>query len=122
MIVLNVLIEHAIYALNRPFSYAYEGKENPQIGERIQVPFHGSLLVGYITEINETNKSKEEYEKEIGYKISFANKLLDDAPLLNEELRTLANEVSKYYMAPLISVYQAMLPPSLKPTSAKSKL
>lgn len=121
MIVLNVLIEHAIYALNRPFSYVYEGKETPQIGERIQVPFHGSLLVGYITEINETNMTKEEYEKEIGYKISFANKLLDDAPLLNEELRTLANEVSKYYMAPLISVYQAMLPPSLKPTSASLK-
>ncbi|MCH5171959.1 MAG: primosomal protein N' [Erysipelotrichales bacterium] len=121
MIILNVLIEHAAYAINRPFSYVYEGEMSPKVGERVQVSFHNSQVVGYIIGIEETNKSKEEYEEELGYQILVADKLLDSEPILTEELRIVANEVSKYYLSPLISVYQAMLPPSLKPTSSAIK-
>lgn len=118
MIIINVLVEHAAYALNRPFSYVYKGKDKPLVGERVQVPFHNSLIVGYISAVIETNKTKEEYEKELGYVISETDKLLDKEPILTNELRQLAQVVSSYYLAPLISVYQAMLPPSLKPTSS----
>ncbi|MCH5180214.1 MAG: primosomal protein N' [Erysipelotrichales bacterium] len=121
MIILNVLIEHVIYAINRPFSYVYTGKETPKVGERIQVTFHNSQVVGYITEVLEVDKTKSEYEEELGYQLFEANNLLDNEPILTSELRLVANEISKYYLAPLISVYQAMLPPSLKPTSSSMK-
>ncbi len=121
MIIINVLIEHAVYAINRPFSYAYNGVEKPQIGERVQVPFHHNTVVGYIIDLKEINISQQEYEQEIGYKILSTDKLLDNEPILTEELRQLAKEVSDYYLAPLISIYQAMLPASLKPAISSIK-
>lgn len=121
MIVLKVLIEHAAYALNRPFSYVYEGKIAPLVGARVIVPFNNKDIVGYIESIDYTNDSKEEYENKIGFSLQNTKNIIDDEPILTEELRTLASEVANYYHAPLISVYQAMLPPSLKPTTSSLK-
>lgn len=118
MIILKVLIEHAAYALNRPFSYVYKKSVVPMVGARVLVPFRNVELVGYIENVEEVSMSKEEYEKEIGYKLLEALQVIDTQPILNIELRNLAKDISEYYLSPLISVYQAMLPPSLKPTSA----
>ena len=118
MIVLKVLVEHAAYALNRPFSYVYNEKEQPCVGARVVVPFNNKDIVGYIESIEVINKAKEEYEEELGFNLNFAKNVIDKEAILTKELRDLASEVANYYHAPLISVYQAMLPPSLKPTSS----
>lgn len=121
VIVVKVLIEHPAYAINRPFSYAYNLIKTPQVGERVVVTFNNKEVVGYIVEVEKNELTQEEYEKELGYKLSSVTRLIDDEPILTGELLKLAQEVANYYLSPLISVYQAMLPPSLKPTSASLK-
>ncbi len=118
MKLLSVLIEHGISALNHPFSYIYNGKENIEPGFRVLLTFNNQQLVGYVLSVTEENKSKEEIEESLGLKINEIIDVIDTEPILNDDLINLANQISEYYLAPLISVYQAMLPKSLSPKSS----
>lgn len=115
MLILDVLIEYAASSLNRPFSYAYNGEVNVKKGIRVVVPFAGKKIIGYVVDVKTTILNIDEYQKEYGYDIKEIDSLVDYEPLFNDELNELAKEVASYYFAPLISVYQTMLPPSLKP-------
>ncbi len=121
MRLLEVLIERKVQSLNRSFTYAYLGEKNIDKGFRVLLPFNNKQIIGYVISVEASDKSKEEIEKEKGYKINFIDDVLDDKPLLNEELMNLANEISEYYLSPLIAVLQAMLPKSLKPASSSLK-
>lgn len=118
MLVLNVLVEHGAYSLNRPFSYFYNGTKSVKKGMRVPIEFNNRILVGYIVSVEETSLSCEEFEAMRGYKVKSIEDIYDDDSLLNDELMQLAEELSNRYFAPLISVLQTMLPPSLKPASA----
>ena len=118
MKLLEVLIERKVQSLNRPFSYAYFGSKEVDKGFRVLVPFANKKIVGYVISIKETNKKLEDIEKEMGFKIASIIDVIDEKPLLNEELMKLAEEIKNHYCAPLISVLQAMLPSSLKPASS----
>ena len=113
MKLLEILIEHASHSLDRPFSYAYNGKKKVGVGFRVLIKFNSKELVGYVIGVNETSKTLEEIEEELGFNISYIEDVLDEKPLLNEELFQLADKISQYYLAPKISVLQTMLPPSL---------
>lgn len=115
MQILQVLIEYNIISLDRPFSYCYLGDKEIKKGVRVLVEFNHKEVVGYCVDVTTSSLSFEEYKKESIYDIKEVIKVLDDEPLLNEELQRLAKKVSEYYFSPLISVYQTMLPPSLKP-------
>ncbi len=121
MKLVEVLIERKAESLNRPFSYLYYGSKNIDIGFRVIVPFAKTKLVAYVLKVIDTNKSKEELESLTGYKISDIIDVIDDKPLLNKELMQLANKMSEYYLSPLISVLQSMLPTSLKPSFSSLK-
>ena len=121
MKVIELLIEHNNYSLNRPFSYVYFGDKKVERGYRVLVTFNHQELVGYVTKVYETNKSKKELEEELGFEISEINDVIDSSPLLNEDLMSLADEISDYYLASKISVLQAMLPPSLSPRRSSLK-
>ena len=114
MQILDVLIQHAKTSLNRSFSYLYKG-DGVKKGVRVLVPFNGQSILGYVVGARATNLSKEELEKANGFRFEEIRALIDKEPLLNEELMKLCDEVSSYYLAPKISVLQAMLPSSLKP-------
>ncbi len=116
MILLEVLIERKVQTLNRPFSYIYKGNKEVDVGFRVYASFANGRVVGYVLKKEECNKTKEELEKEKGFKLNEIIDVIDDKPLLNAELMSLANEISDYYLAPLISVLQTMLPLSLKPS------
>lgn len=118
MRLLEVLIERKAQSLNRPFSYIYEGNKNVDVGYRVLISFANQKIVGYVIKCDEVNKTRSEIEKEKGFIISPIIDVIDEKPLLNEELMQLANKVSDYYVAPLISVLQTMLPTSLKPSSS----
>lgn len=123
MKLLEVLIERKAQALNRPFSYVYNGEKEVDKGYRVLLPFAHSnkLVVGYVTNVTETNKDKKTLEKEMGFSISEIKDVIDDKPLLNDELLSLSNRISEHYLAPLISVLQTMLPTSLKPAASALK-
>lgn len=121
MKIVDVLIERKIQSLNRPFSYVIKDDALIEVGERVLVPFNNKNIVGYVINVTKTDKSISELEKEFGYKLFEVRKIIDEKPLLTQELILLANEIKNYYLAPYISILQAMLPLSLKPTSSSLK-
>ena len=121
MQIVKVLIEYANRTLNRPFSYVYKGKIQIQIGTRVLVNFNHRDIVGYVIDVVESNKTIKELESESGFQLNEIVSVIDQTPLLDEELIALLDEVSAYYLAPKISVLQAMLPPSLSPRKSSLK-
>ena len=121
MQVVEVLIEYAKSSLNRPFSYCYNGPKKLVKGIRVLIEFNHRDLVGYIINVENTNLSIEQYEEEKGFSVSEIKDVIDDEPLLNEELLSLLDEVASYYLVPKISVLQSMLPPSLSPKKTSLK-
>ena len=115
MQILDVLIQHAKNSLNRPFSYLNAGPSVRE-GVRVIVPFNGQRILGYVVKASETAQSKKEIEEANGFRTQFILGVVDKEPILNDELMTLCDEVSSYYLAPKIAVLQAMLPSSLKPS------
>ena len=121
MKIIELLIEHNTYSLNRPFSYLYKGDKPVDRGYRVLVTFHTQELVGYVLNVKETNKSIKELEEEYGFTMSEILDVIDSSPLLSEDLMNLADRVSEYYLASKISVLQSMLPPSLSPRRSSLK-
>jgi len=121
MRVLEILLEHAAHSLNRPFSYLYDGKKEVGVGYRVLLTFNNQELVGYVVGIKNYDKTKEELEEELGFKISYIDDVIDASPLLNSDLLELSEKVSEYYLAPKIAVLQSMLPPSLSPRKSSLK-
>lgn len=121
MQIVRVLIEYANRTLNRPFSYFYKGSTKIQKGVRVLVNFNHRDIVGYVIDVEETDKTVSEIEEQSGYQLNEIVSIVDQTPLLDEELLALLDEVSSYYLAPKISVLQAMLPPSLSPRRSSLK-
>lgn len=119
MKLLEVLPERKVESLNRPFSYTYEGLKSIDKGYRVLIPFNNQKIVGYVISVKDiNNKTKEDIENETGYRVSSIIDVMDDRPLLNDELMSLAEKISSFYLSPLIGVLQCMLPSSLKPSSS----
>ncbi len=72
--------------------------------------------MGYVEKVEFSPLSAEELSRINGFGFAFISDLIDKEPLLNEELERLCIEVAEYYLAPKISVLQAMLPASLRPS------
>ena len=121
LILLEVLIERANQTLNRPFSYLYKGSKKVDRGYRVLLEFNHQSLMGYVLSTKVTNKTKEELEDELGCNLYYIEDVVDESPLLNDDLLALCDQVSEYYIAPKISVLQAMLPPSLSPRRSSLK-
>ena len=121
MKVVELLIEHNTLTLDRPFTYVYNGSKNIVNGVRVLIDFHHQELVGYVTSCKESELSKEELELETGYQLNEIIDVIDESPLLNDDLLSLAEEISTYYLASKISVLQSMLPPSLSPRRSSLK-
>ena len=121
MQIVEVLTEYASRSLNRPFSYIYKGNNKLEKGIRVLVNFNHRDIVGYVINVYETDKTIDELENESGYKLNEIVDVIDNSPILNDELLKLLDEVADYYLAPKISVLQVMLPPSLSPRKSSLK-
>lgn len=116
----QVLIEHPVAMLDRPFDYIIPAEMDIQPGIRVVVPFaKQDELVGYVVDFTDTILNLKEYQKATGFELKTIHHAIDEAPIISPELQALATFVSSDTLSPLIAVYQAMLPPSLKPTSGK---
>ena len=121
MQIVEVLIEYAKSSLNRPFSYCYLGPKKLVKGLRVLLNFNHRDIVGYIVNVQNSDLTIAEYEEENGFTLNEIVKVIDDEPVLNDELLALLDEASSYYLVPKISVLQAMLPPSLTPKKSSLK-
>lgn len=113
MYILKVLVEHTTLKLNREFLYSCE--EKVEIGVRVFINFNNQKIIGFVIDVFELNEPLERYSRRIGFDIKPVAEILDDKPILNDELRNLATQLSEHYFYPLIGILQTMLPPSMKP-------
>lgn len=107
----QVIVEISAKAVDKMFTYQIPKnmKDIIKIGARVKVPFGHQSLEGFVLKI--TNTIEENYElKEI-------LELVDEQPILNEEMLKLGKEISNQTLCTLISAYQAMLPKALKASS-----
>lgn len=116
MYIVKVLIEHPVQSLDTTFDYLYHNQL--QKGIRVLVSFHNQRIIGYIEEVIETTLSKEQLEKEAGFKYQYIIDVIDAEPLLNKELQDLAIQLAKITLSPRIACLQAMLPTQLKPSTS----
>jgi primosomal protein N' (replication factor Y) len=88
--------------LDRTFTYTVNGAE-PAIGARVLVPFGGQRLMGVVVRVHDDRPTDAVAIKPV-------QQVLDDAPLLSDELMHLAKWIAQYYVAPLGEVLRGMMP------------
>lgn len=111
----HVFVEHPIMHLDHTFTYRCDGF-HLQRGMRVMVPFGSTNIMGFVNEVVECNKEELlQYE----YEVKFITEVIDEEPLLNEELFALADWMARECIAPRISCFGCMLPAKLKPKKGK---
>ena len=110
----EVYIEHSSPQLDQSFSYLC-GHAEVRPGMRVSVPFAKQQLVGFVDSVKEVSADEL---KQMPYELKEIQRMIDERPLLNDELLQLGKWMAEQYVAPLISCYQAMLPGVLKPKSS----
>ncbi len=88
--------------LDRAFTYAVNGVV-PAVGARVLVPFSGQRLMGVVVRVHDEQPTD-------GIEIKPVQQVLDEAPLLSDELMRLAAWIAQYYVAPLGEVLRGMMP------------
>ncbi len=107
--IINVLVEQRVNKNNQLFSYIVPDDLNNKIevGIRVLVPFGNRKVEGFVMEKLKPDEVELEGLKEI-------IEIIDEKPVLNQEMIKLGKYMSDIYLAPLISCYQTMLPVALK--------
>lgn len=110
---LSILVEHTALNLNQPFTYSFEG---PTLypGCRVWIEFNHQKLVGFILDVSKVKPITN-------YPISSILEVIDEQPLLTNELMEIAQQYSQETFISHIALLQAMLPPSLKPRKSSTK-
>lgn len=109
----DILVEIDNKNINNTFTYNIPNDMNLKVGMRVKVPFGKRTIEGFVMNIHK----KENTDYEIKDIIS----LIDEKPVINEEMMELGKYISKKTLSSLTSAYQAMLPKALK-AKAKNKI
>jgi primosomal protein N' (replication factor Y) len=88
--------------LDRVFTYAVRENQTPRRGARVIAPFRNEKLIGVVTALS--TKAPAEFE------VRFLEAVLDEEPLLSDNLLSLGEWMAQYYLAPLGEVLRGMLP------------
>jgi primosomal protein N' (replication factor Y) len=96
----------------------YMGEVQP--GRRVQVPFGkaNKLLSAFVVQIIADPKTAAQCRK---FNLKSIRAVIDEQPLLNEQLMQLAQWISHYYVCPLGQVLSAMVPAAVKQDSGVKK-
>lgn len=109
MVLIEVLIE--INALDQSFTYYF--KRELELYTRVKVEFNHRECVGFVVGIKK--------DERIDYEIKPILEVIDEQPLLNDEMVQLAQWMKKFYCIPQISAYHQILPKKLKPKNTSHK-
>lgn len=101
----KVLIEYKVKSLDKVWTYKIPQSINVLVGNKVLVPFGNNKLNGIVLEI--VNYTDVEDVKEI-------IDIVDRDIILSDELLKLGEKISDDTISSLMSVYQAMMPSSLK--------
>jgi len=106
--VADVLVELTNKAVDQTFTYKIPSNfiNEIKVGIRVLVPFGNRSLEGFVLKV------REDYSND--YELKEITSLVDTEPVLNMELLSLGEYMSKKTLATLSSCYQTMLPKALK--------
>ena len=113
-------IEHPIRPVDQLYTY-YSSKELLP-GMRIKVDFNNRESIGFVENVEKTNQSLEEIKNTLKIEIKPVLEVLDEEPLITEELHDLAMYLKDTTLSTTISCFQAMLPSKIKPISSKQTI
>ena len=104
----QVIVEISAKAVDRMFTYHIPNHllGKVLIGARVKVPFGHQVLEGFVLKIAK--------DINVEYETKDILELIDEQPILNQEMLALGHEMSKKTLCSLITAYQAMLPKALK--------
>ena len=102
----DILVEVVAKSTDKTFTYRISEGMKAMVGMRALVPFGKRNIEGFIVKIY----NHEEFD----YEVKDIIKLVDDRPVLNEEMLELGKYISKKTLSPLTKAYQTMLPSALK--------
>ena len=104
----RVIVEIGVKAVDRLFTYLVPNimRDKIKVGARVKVLFGKQLLEGFVLELSDVC--------EVEYELKEIIELVDEEPILNEEMLWLGSEISKRTLCSKISAYQVMLPKALK--------
>jgi len=105
---IDVLVELKAKQIDKTFTYIVpeELKKDIKIGKRVIVPFGKQKLEGFILKTYDN--------VDVDYELKEIISIVDENPVLNEELLELGKYISNKTLSNLISAYQTMLPSALK--------
>lgn len=117
---LNVLIEHRNPQLSRPFTYRYDGEDTIQRGVRVEIDFNHQRLIGFVLDVTWVNANDPRLSP-TDYRVEPIQTILDQVPILTDELIELAQNISTIQPTPIIALLQTMVPKSLRPSKSGLK-
>lgn len=113
MFLLKVVVEHSNYSLNEIFYYVSDTLIYK--GTRVYVNFNNQKIIAFVLECIHKDGNLNDLEKELGFELKYIDEVIDKEPIINDELFSLAFELSNRYFYPLIGTFKTMLPSSLRP-------
>ena len=102
----DILVEVVAKTTDKTFTYHIPDGMKAMVGMRALVPFGRRNIEGFIVRIYD--------EVELDYEVKDIIQLVDEKPVLNEEMLELGKYISKKTLSPLTLAYQTMLPSGLK--------
>lgn len=104
----NVIIQYGNKAVDREFSYIVpiQFADKIRVGHRVKVLFNNREIEGFVLSLFDN------YDGE--YELNEIISLVDDEPILNDEMLYLGREICNKTLCSKISAYQVMLPKALK--------
>ena len=87
--------------LDMVFTYRVPAEATPVVGGRVLVPFRLQRMTGIVVDLHDRKPS---------VKTRTILRVLDTAPVLDEQLLRLGRWIADYYLAPLGEVFRTMLP------------
>ena len=118
MYIVSVLVEHPVHSLDTTFDYL--SKIDIQEGVRVSISFNRRSIIGYVVKVMASSQTKEQLEQAHGFKYQYIQQVIDEEPLLNQELQELSLQLARLTLSPRIACMQAMLPTQLKPSTSHS--
>lgn len=114
MKIVDVYVEHPVFEINQTFSYYCEF--DVSVGLRVIVPFNHTELVGLIYAVHEDESVVNSFE------LKSVIRVLDEEPLMNDEIQALAKYMAKSTVSPYMACVQAMLPTVMKPKTSQNTI
>ena len=105
----KVIVEIGVKNVDKTFTYIVpqDMVSKIKVGARVKVEFGKQLLEGFVLEITDDIGDSS-------YELKSIIELVDESPILNEEMLELGNIISENTLCSKISAYQVMLPKALK--------